>query len=303
MDNLFNSKKKIVIEVILLCIILIGGSVGAYEYNRVSTYNNLLTSANKNMDSGYYSKAIDLYTQSLKYKNDENVKKSINTAKKLDKMDGYYKQGIKLMNSKKYLEAIEQFNKVNNDDKKMYSNAKNKIKDCKSDYISQTMQLANDAYKNKNYDSANSDINEILKIDANNSDANNLKNLIALTQSQNQQTAQAQNQQQSKTNTVASSSNQQDSNFQKQWISGQEQWLAQQKSNQNNTTTPTPTTPATTTGNTTPAQNNTNTTAGNNNSQQNNNQNQALLASLKQQEAQAQQQLQKCTESENCTCV
>jgi hypothetical protein len=219
------------------------------------------------------------------------------------------------MNNKKYLDAINSFNKVtNDDDNKMYFNAQSKIKDCKNDFISETMELSNDAYKNKNYDSANNDVNEILKIDANNVDANNLKSLIALSQNQSQQTTQTtaqvqnnqqntqQNTQQNKSN--SNNSSQQESAIQKQGTVGQVQSAEQQNNNRQNSVNTT----NTSTGNTVPnynaGGNTTNTSSGNTvtnyNAEGNTTstatssdaQKQALLASLKQQEAQAQQQVE-----------
>lgn len=278
MKNLFYSKKKIIICVILLCIVVVSGVIfGIHKYSILRKYNNLILSANKDMDTGNYASAIDLFNQSLKFKNDGNVEKSIALAKKLKRMKSFYNKGIKLLDNKKYLEAIEQFKQITDDNKKMYLNAQKKIKESKNKYISENIQLANDALKSNKYDDANNYILCVLKIDTNNSDALKLKNEVV----------QAQKLQQDKTKALANSSTQQTTDFQKKWLSDQQQWVAQHKNNQTNTST----------SNTT--QSMVGTTTGDTNGSQNDYKKRLLLIQLESQLQQAQQDLTNAQQERN----
>ncbi|MHC1682668.1 MAG: N-acetylmuramoyl-L-alanine amidase [Clostridiaceae bacterium] len=135
--------KRIAIICVVIMIIISGG-IGIYQYNKVRLYNNLINEAN-------------------------NLKE--------DK--SFYDEGIQLMNDKKYLEAIEQFSKISKEADKFYSEAENYIEECKKQYIAQNIQLSTDALKNNKYDDANKYLDDVLKIDANNTEAKELKNDIA----------------------------------------------------------------------------------------------------------------------------
>ncbi|MBC2580424.1 lipopolysaccharide assembly protein LapB [Clostridium sp. DJ247] len=170
--------KKIIIVSIIVIISLIGVGFGVYKYNVVQAYNNLITTANKYMDAGEYDKAIEAFKQCLRYKQDSNIDRSIKLAENLKEAKDIYDEGTKLMNDKKYLEAIEQFNKVTKANNKLYDNAQKNIQECKKQYIAQNLQLADSSIKSNKYDDANKYLDEILKIDSNNANAKKLKNDI-----------------------------------------------------------------------------------------------------------------------------
>lgn len=171
--------KKVIIIFAIIVIGFIGAAFGMYKYNKAEAYNSLITTANKYMDSGEYDKAIAIFNQSLGYKKDINVQRNIKLAQNLKGLTVVYDEGIKLMNDKKYLEAIEQFKKITKEDDKLYGNTKNKIEECKKQYISQNLELANNLAKASKYDDADKYLDEILKIDSNNADAKKLKETFA----------------------------------------------------------------------------------------------------------------------------
>lgn len=181
-----NNLKKITIIIILLALGFISG-FGVYKYNKVQAYNTLITTANKYMDSGEYDKAIALFNQSLQYKNDANIQRSIKLAASLKEIKVIYDNGTKLMNDKKYLEAIEQFNKITKEDEKLYSSAQKNIEECKKSFITQNIELANTALKNNQYDEANKYLDSIMKIDANNEAAKKIKDTITKLQDEQQE--------------------------------------------------------------------------------------------------------------------
>ena len=173
MDN--KSEKEIAIISAIVIVAIICGGLGIYKYSKGQTYNNLVTTANKDMDQGEYEQAIALFNQSLQYKDNDNVKNNIKLATKLKEVKSTFDEGTQLMNSKKYLDAIEQFEKVSKEDSKIYGNAQKDIQECKKEYIAQNIQLSNNAVKNTKYDEANNYLDSILKLDSNNAEAKKLK--------------------------------------------------------------------------------------------------------------------------------
>lgn len=171
-------KYKIPIAIVIIVIALMGMGSGIYKYNKVQAYNNLVTTANKYMAQGDYDKAEALFEQSLKYKADYLVEKNIKLSATLKKFKGIYNDGIKLVNDKKYLEAIEKFKTIDKSGLKWYTNAQKEIKECKKQYIAQNIQFANDAIKNNKYDDANKYLDGVLKLDSNNVNAKDLKNTL-----------------------------------------------------------------------------------------------------------------------------
>lgn len=174
-----NKIQKIAIISIVVAIVIIGGGFGIFKYNKIQTYNNLINTANKDMDQGEYDQAIALFNQSLQYKNDPNIQKNIKLAKNLKEVKNICNEGKKLMDDKKYSDAIAQFQKVTKEDDKLYNNAQKNIEECKKQLIVQNIQLANDAVKNNKYDDANKYLDEVFKLDTNSSDAKKLKDDIA----------------------------------------------------------------------------------------------------------------------------
>lgn len=174
-----DKKKKIIIAIITIVSLVVLAGIGIYNHNKVATYSDLITNANKAIEEGEYDQAIDLFNQALQYKNDTDIQNKIKLADILKEEESIYNEGLELMNDKKYIEAIDQFNKVSEEADKLYSDAKTKIEECKKQFVAEKIQLANDSFKNNKYDEANSYLDEVLKFDANNSEAKKLKDDIA----------------------------------------------------------------------------------------------------------------------------
>lgn len=183
-----NINKISIISAITIAL-FVGMGFGIYKYNKVQAYNNLVISANKYMDLEDYDKALALFEQSLQYKKDSSVEKHIELIATLKKFKEIYNEGIKLVNDKKYLEAIEKFKTIDKSGLKWYTASQKKIEECKKQYILQNMQLANDAIKNGKYEDANKYLDGILKLDSNNADAKKLKDSIAKTIKEQQENA------------------------------------------------------------------------------------------------------------------
>lgn len=110
------------------------GGLCIYRYRSVQTYNRLIKTANEYMEKGKYDESLELLQESLSYKNDDKVKNSIEVAKKLKEASVIYNHGVKLMDEKKYLEAINEFEKITKEDDKIYEEAKKKIEECRKVY-------------------------------------------------------------------------------------------------------------------------------------------------------------------------
>lgn len=128
-------KKKIFI-IISLFIALIAIGFGINRYNEVQSYNELINAGNKYMDSGKYDEAIALYKQCLNYKQDSNVKDSINFAKSLKQ------NKIKNSNNSSNNKQNDNSNTNNKSDSKYTSNINKNNSEKQISYI---------FYKNERY--------------------------------------------------------------------------------------------------------------------------------------------------------
>ncbi|MGH4117504.1 tetratricopeptide repeat protein [Clostridium sp.] len=170
--------QKIVITSVLTLLVIIGVGFGGYKYAKINQYNGLIKDANRYMKNNEYDKAIDLYKQSLSYKNATNIENSIRLAQNLIEENKVYNEGIRLMNDKKYLESIDQFKMIGKDSNKLYTDAQNNINECNKEYVALNISKANIALESNNYDEANNYITQVFKIDNNNENAKNLKDTI-----------------------------------------------------------------------------------------------------------------------------
>ncbi|MBK5242104.1 hypothetical protein [Clostridium sp.] len=170
--------QKIVITSVLTLLVIIGVGFGGYKYTKIKQYNGLIKEANSYMENSEYDKAIDLYKQSLSYKNDSNIENSIKLAQSLTEENKVYDEGIRLMNDKKYLESIDQFNKIGKDSDKFYTDAQNKINECTKEYVALNISKANISLEANNYDEANNYIAQVFKVDINNENAKKIKDTI-----------------------------------------------------------------------------------------------------------------------------
>lgn len=151
--------RNIVIISMISIIAIISIGFGTYQYNKGQTYNNLITNANKEMDQENYDQAIALFNQSLQYKTDKNVESSIKLASTLKEMKVAYDEGIKLMNDKKYQEAIDQFNKISKENNKLYNDSQKNIDKCKQELLKESKNNNSNSKKQTVTDNKNTDTN------------------------------------------------------------------------------------------------------------------------------------------------
>lgn len=170
-------KKATVIFGIILAVILI--SIAIYKFNTYRIYSSLLQDATEYMNQGEYDKALSLFESCLKYRTDSNIDMNIALAKELKESKISYETALNQMKDKKYLEAINSFNKVSKKDTTRYNEAQKQIDQCKKQYLSLNLEAAKSATNSKKYDTANEYLNNVLKLDKNNAEAEKLKTEIA----------------------------------------------------------------------------------------------------------------------------
>ncbi|WP_368488930.1 hypothetical protein [Clostridium sp. BJN0013] len=195
------SVKKVIIDLISL-ILICSSWFGGYKYVQAKEFNNLVKIASQKLNAGNCDEAIQLYSKALTYRNDSNVQKELTLAQKYKQYQNIYNEGLKLINDKKYSDAIQKLNTINQDALQIYNNAQNKILQCKKNIINDNIQATNNAIKNGDYDSANKYIENILEVDANNNDTTQLKNTITQAQEKSKEEEEAKEQQQAINNSI-----------------------------------------------------------------------------------------------------
>ncbi|NMM61185.1 hypothetical protein HBE96_00390 [Clostridium sp. P21] len=188
-----NKILMIISGILLSCLLFIGSAFGTSKIVQAKNYNNLVNSANQNFNSGNYDEAISLYDKALQIKDDSNVVKNRAMAQNYKQYQNTYNEGLKLITDKKYSEAIQKLGTINQVAGQVYTNAQGKIEECRKNIISDNIQNANTAISNKDYDSANKYIAEVLKIDSNNTNAKQLQTTIAQAQQKDKEESEQQN--------------------------------------------------------------------------------------------------------------
>jgi tetratricopeptide (TPR) repeat protein len=125
------NKKVIAILGILIIAILFSGF---YYFGKIKPYNNFLRDANMAVNAEDYDKAITLYDEAKKYKNDNAIEAKIALSEILKESKENYENAKDDMKNNNYLLAINTFGKVNKQDTKRYEDAQNKIQECKKLY-------------------------------------------------------------------------------------------------------------------------------------------------------------------------
>lgn len=171
-------KTKQICLIVFALLFIIAIPLGVYEY-KYSQYKNNFNKAMSQLGKEKYDESLNTFNDiSNTYfgkKNSDKIKKEIEKAKKFKENKKVYDEALKLLNDKKYLDAINSFKKISMDDTKRYGMAKNKINECKSSYIAINVQNAKNNAKINYYGTAINYLNLVLELDAANKDAITLK--------------------------------------------------------------------------------------------------------------------------------
>lgn len=175
-------KKRRFIFIILSIAIITAISSSLYGYNYIK-YENTYTKAMSQLNAGKYGDCISTFA-SIKNtywgkKNATLICINIEKAKLFKKDKLIFNQAVELFDQKKYLEAVDKFKLIPENDKKFYKLTKQKIQACRTQYILLNINNAKSAAKSNDFDSAICFLNLALKIDPNYAEAISLKNEYA----------------------------------------------------------------------------------------------------------------------------
>ncbi|WP_050607326.1 zinc ribbon domain-containing protein [Clostridium niameyense] len=172
------SKAKPLIITLIIILFVLGSGFGTYKYVQAKNISDLVSNADREFDKKNYDMSIELYNKALCYKDDNKIKNKLLLVNTHKKGQGLYNQGLKLMNEKKYLEAMEKFSEISKNASTIYDYSKEKIKECKDKYINNMINLAKKSTDSQEYDKANKYLDEIEKVDKNNYSVKKLKATI-----------------------------------------------------------------------------------------------------------------------------
>jgi len=130
------------------------------------------------LNEGNLDSANSILQEMVKIDPNKDVKQlnaDLDLAKAIGASKVSYDQGITQLNNKQYIGSVTSFQKVIKEDTERFSDAQTKIKDAKSAYIAQQLQIASDLVTATKYDEAIKVLDELFKIDATNEDAIKLK--------------------------------------------------------------------------------------------------------------------------------
>ncbi|WP_312459060.1 hypothetical protein [Proteiniclasticum sp.] len=167
--------QKTLLLVICGILLVSGTAFATQKYTQMQHYDEMLIDAELYLKEGRYTEAINLFEESLKIKDNDEVVLSLERVKLLNEAITNYNEGIVLLNSKNYLDALQKFEKIPSMDHEIYQLSLEKIVICKEGYVNDTVNHINDSISMKNYDEANKYIDELLKFDETNTEASSLK--------------------------------------------------------------------------------------------------------------------------------
>jgi tetratricopeptide (TPR) repeat protein len=169
--------RKVIITLLITGTITVAVPVTIKTYNS-HIYNNYLFLGQKYLSDGNYEEAVINFDNALKYKSSEyqEVNKLIERAAMLKQSRDAFDRGAQFVYEKKYLDAIDSFEKVPASDDLRYEITQKKIEECKRVFSDTNLSAAqNEAAKGK-YEAGLSYIEAILKVDPLNQTAMALKN-------------------------------------------------------------------------------------------------------------------------------
>ncbi len=170
--------QKTLLLVICGILLVSGTAFATQKYTQMQRYDEMLNKAELYLKEGRYNEAINLFEESLKIKDNDEVLISLERTKLLNEAITNYNEGIVLLNNKNYLEALQQFETIPSMDHEIYQLSLEKILICKEEYVNDTVHRVNDSISKSNYDEANKYIDALLKFDETNMEANSLKRSI-----------------------------------------------------------------------------------------------------------------------------
>ena len=174
-------KTKFIVALIILIILAIPSAIYGYSYY---TYNTDLSYGENLLNEEKYDDSIEVFQKlkSNKFFNNSSdfINSKITLASELKESKETFETANNLLNEKKFLEAIDEYSKIESLDEKRYAESQEKIKEAKNLYITENISKAKENANNKEYDNAISVLETLLKFDTDNEEVINLKNEYTL---------------------------------------------------------------------------------------------------------------------------
>lgn len=169
-NNTEKSKNKLIK---LFIMILIAFTIGfsTYTINTKIKMNSLLKKADEAITNEDYNKAIENYKFYLSYDDSEPINNKLEEAIELEESKNIYSTAIGLMNDKKYLEAIDTFEKTNYNEESIATF----VQQCETNYINEELNIAKNYASKENYEDAISTLDNALQL---NNDSTEIANLL-----------------------------------------------------------------------------------------------------------------------------
>lgn len=169
--------KKVKVFIITISVVLITAiPVTTYAYNRIN-YNKYFDEGNKLLQQDKLEEAENAFKTAGNFNKKENnkVQEKLDFTEVLKQSKTEYDKAVSLMNEKKFIEAIEVFNKVSKEDNARYELASNNIKDCSKRFVEEKIETSKQIAENKNFSEAIILLDTVIGFDAANNEAIKLK--------------------------------------------------------------------------------------------------------------------------------
>lgn len=169
--------RKAIITLLIIGVVASAIPLTIKTYNSHS-YDNYLALGQKYLSDGNYEEAVINFDNALKYKSSEirEVNKLIERAIMLKQSRDTFDRGAQFVYEKKYLDAINSFEKIPESDELRYEIAQKKIEECKKVFSDTNLSAAQNEAARGKYEAGLSYIEAILEADPLNQTALALKN-------------------------------------------------------------------------------------------------------------------------------
>jgi tetratricopeptide (TPR) repeat protein len=165
--NAIINKKILAVALFISLLIAVGVPSSTYAYN-IYNYYKYIAEGRQMIDKDNLEAAKESFNRAAGYssKNNSEIEKNIKEIEIIQKSKSDFEASVKLMNEKKYLEAIDSLKQVSKVDKLRYEDALNKINQCRDQYIGENIDKARIEAESKNYDAAIAILDTVIRFDS-----------------------------------------------------------------------------------------------------------------------------------------
>ncbi|MBM7869219.1 tetratricopeptide (TPR) repeat protein [Clostridium pascui] len=171
--NVLKKKKYMLWGCIIL--IIIAALMSFNKYNNNKNYDINFKEGEKLLSENKFKEAREYYNIANKYKNDSVIKERIDLSHRLELSLYKFNEGTKLLGEKDYDKAYAAFKEVTKEDTKRFNLAQTKASESLKLYIDDQVKKANQSASKGDFDSAIFNIDLLLDLDSNNTNAKKLK--------------------------------------------------------------------------------------------------------------------------------